>query len=37
MERMSQYNELHTPDDSAIVFIDHQPQMSCELFALRAR
>jgi len=24
---MSQYNQLYTPQDSAIVFIDHQPQM----------
>jgi nicotinamidase-related amidase len=24
---MSQYNKLYTPADSAIVFIDHQPQM----------
>ena len=24
---MTQYNELYTPQDSAIVFIDHQPQM----------
>ena len=24
---MSQYNKLYTPQDSAIVFIDHQPQM----------
>jgi len=25
---MSQYNKLYTPDDSAIVFIDQQPQMT---------
>src|SRR6267378_5611382 len=25
---MSKYNELYTPADSAIVFIDHQPQMT---------
>src|SRR3974377_968025 len=24
---MSQYHNLYTPEDSAIVFIDHQPQM----------
>jgi hypothetical protein len=24
---MSQYNKLYTKEDSAIVFIDHQPQM----------
>src|SRR3974377_1180817 len=24
---MSQYNKLYRPEDSAIVFIDHQPQM----------
>src|ERR1700751_4115234 len=24
---MSNYNKLYTPEDSAIVFIDHQPQM----------
>jgi nicotinamidase-related amidase len=24
---MSNYNKLYTPADSAIVFIDHQPQM----------
>src|SRR5437870_233893 len=24
---MSQYNKLYTPQDSAVVFIDHQPQM----------
>ncbi len=24
---MPQYNQLYTPQDSAIVFIDHQPQM----------
>ena len=24
---MSQYNQLYTPQDSAVVFIDHQPQM----------
>ena len=24
---MSQYNKLYTPKDSAVVFIDHQPQM----------
>jgi nicotinamidase-related amidase len=24
---MSQYHKLYTPQDSAIVFIDHQPQM----------
>ena len=25
---MSQYNKLYTPEDSAVVFIDHQPQMT---------
>src|SRR6201981_2980576 len=25
---MSQYDKLQTPEDSAIVFIDHQPQMT---------
>ena len=25
---MSKYNELYTPEDSAVVFIDHQPQMT---------
>src|SRR5499433_289084 len=25
---MSNYNKLYTPADSAIVFIDHQPQMT---------
>src|SRR5256885_14070563 len=25
---MSQYNKLFTPQDSAVVFIDHQPQMT---------
>ena len=25
---MSQYNKLFTPKDSAVVFIDHQPQMT---------
>ena len=25
---MSQYHKLYTPEDSAIVFIDHQPQMT---------
>ena len=25
---MGQYNQLYTPEDSAIVFIDHQPQMT---------
>ncbi|MEM7313083.1 MAG: hydrolase [Planctomycetota bacterium] len=25
---MSNYNDLYTPEDSAIVFIDHQPQMT---------
>jgi len=25
---MSQYHKLHTPQDSAVVFIDHQPQMT---------
>jgi hypothetical protein len=24
---MSQYNKLYTPQDSAVVFIDQQPQM----------
>src|ERR1700687_6171398 len=24
---MSQYHKLYTPEDSAVVFIDHQPQM----------
>ena len=24
---MSQYHKLYTPQDSAVVFIDHQPQM----------
>src|SRR5580698_3063119 len=27
-ESMSQYNKLYTPADSAVVFIDHQPQMT---------
>src|SRR4029077_1597573 len=26
-QTMSQYNKLYTKEDSAIVFIDHQPQM----------
>src|SRR5205807_10068008 len=26
-KNMSQYNKLYTPQDSAVVFIDHQPQM----------
>src|SRR4029450_3907213 len=26
-ELMNQYHKLYTPEDSAIVFIDHQPQM----------
>ena len=25
---MSQYNKLYTPEDSAVAFIDHQPQMT---------
>ena len=25
---MSQYHKLYTPHDSAVVFIDHQPQMT---------
>ena len=25
---MSQYHKLYTPQDSAVVFIDHQPQMT---------
>jgi hypothetical protein len=25
---MSQYHKLSTPEDSAVVFIDHQPQMT---------
>jgi hypothetical protein len=25
---MSHYNKLYTPEDSAVVFIDHQPQMT---------
>src|SRR5688572_19345781 len=25
--QMNQYHKLYTPEDSAIVFIDHQPQM----------
>src|ERR1043166_2442331 len=25
---MSQYHKLYTPKDSAVVFIDHQPQMT---------
>ena len=25
---MSQYQKLYTPEDSAVVFIDHQPQMT---------
>ena len=25
---MSKYNKLYTPEDSAVVFIDHQPQMT---------
>ena len=24
---MNQYNKLYTPQDSALVFIDHQPQV----------
>jgi len=24
---MNQYHKLYTPEDSAIVFMDHQPQM----------
>ena len=24
---MSNYHKLYTPEDSAVVFIDHQPQM----------
>jgi len=24
---MNQYHKLYTPEDSAVVFIDHQPQM----------
>src|SRR6266516_3440723 len=26
---MSNYHKLYTPEDSAVVFIDHQPQMLC--------
>jgi hypothetical protein len=26
-QTMSQYHEHYTPEDSAVVFIDHQPQM----------
>src|ERR1700690_4444883 len=26
-KQMNQYHKLYTPEDSAIVFIDHQPQM----------
>src|SRR5438132_11421881 len=26
-KNMNQYNKLYTPQDSAVVFIDHQPQM----------
>ena len=25
---MSQYHKLYTPEDSVVVFIDHQPQMT---------
>ena len=25
---MSNYHKLYTPQDSAVVFIDHQPQMT---------
>ena len=25
---MSQYHKLYTPSDAAVVFIDHQPQMT---------
>ena len=25
---MSHYHKLYTPEDSAVVFIDHQPQMT---------
>jgi hypothetical protein len=25
---MNQYHKLYTPEDSAVVFIDHQPQMT---------
>ena len=25
---MNQYHKLYTPQDSAVVFIDHQPQMT---------
>ena len=27
-QTMSHYNKLYTPEDSAVVFIDHQPQMT---------
>ena len=27
-KKMNQYHKLYTPDDSVIVFIDHQPQMT---------
>jgi len=27
-KKMSNYHKLYTPDDSAVVFIDHQPQMT---------
>src|SRR5258707_12823475 len=27
-QTMSQYHKLYTPEDSAVVFIDHQPQMT---------
>jgi len=27
-ETMTQYHKLYTPEDSAIAFIDHQPQMT---------
>jgi hypothetical protein len=25
---MSEYHKLYTPEDTAVVFIDHQPQMT---------
>jgi len=25
---MNQYQKLYTPEDTAVVFIDHQPQMT---------
>ena len=30
---MNQYHRLYTPEDSAVVFIDQQPQMTSESFS----